>query len=328
MKPYPYFGPRAGWRLKTVARNGSGEYLRLTPAFTLVELLVVVAIIGILAAMLLPALSKAKEQGRRAVCIANLKQIQMIWQLYVTDRGDSFAGGGINPWPNGLQWVQGELNFSPLNTENTNVELLVNPDGVTIVEMRGEGSGPVPFAYYNRNPSIYKCPSDPSVITYGLHVMDPTILTLGFKTVPRVRSYSMNWVFDGGAFNGMRTFRSLSDVINPGPSDQFVFLDENPVSLFAPDFFLDGDPPRFDSLPASYHDNASAISFVDGHVETHRWVNPLTCPALTPAAIAGDQPPAGEYPEMNGYYGTHTDERPPTDPNWLHSKSFPAGGGW
>ena len=70
-------------------------------SFTLIELLVVVAIIALLAAMLLPALQKAKESGRRAICMSNLRQIGVAAMMYSGDY-------------NGYMGWAGELFFDPL----------------------------------------------------------------------------------------------------------------------------------------------------------------------------------------------------------------------
>ena len=61
--------------------------------FTLVELLVVIAIIALLMAILMPALNRARELGRRAVCLGNLKQLALAWVMYADENDGDFVDG-------------------------------------------------------------------------------------------------------------------------------------------------------------------------------------------------------------------------------------------
>lgn len=73
-------------------------------AFTLIELLVVIGVIAILAALLLPALARAKDSARRTACANNLRQLRLATGVYTTDNLGQFPPRGpVNRWPAQLQ---------------------------------------------------------------------------------------------------------------------------------------------------------------------------------------------------------------------------------
>lgn len=87
-------------------------------AFTLIELLIVIAIIGVLASLLLPALTHAKETARRTACTSNLRQVNLAIRLYADDNSDSLPVlPNPNPYSNGVgtfykQLVKGSLGLA------------------------------------------------------------------------------------------------------------------------------------------------------------------------------------------------------------------------
>ena len=92
--------------------------MHVKSAFTLLELLVVIAVIAILASLLLPALGRAKETARRSSCLGNLRQVNLGIHLYGDDNADSLPIlPDPNPYPNGVgayykQLVKGYLGLS------------------------------------------------------------------------------------------------------------------------------------------------------------------------------------------------------------------------
>jgi prepilin-type N-terminal cleavage/methylation domain-containing protein len=100
------------------AANERHQRSRKARAFTLIELLVVIAIIAILASLLLPALAKAKEKGREARCVSNIRQLGLAFHLYLDDYNDTFpssTGGRLaEDWIYYRNWSPGPLSQSQI----------------------------------------------------------------------------------------------------------------------------------------------------------------------------------------------------------------------
>ncbi|HVU08170.1 MAG TPA: type II secretion system protein [Verrucomicrobiae bacterium] len=242
-------------------------------AFTLIELLTVISIVGILSALVLPALTNAREKARSVLCLNNTKQLTLAWQLYADDH-DQFLpynlgsnnGKGISTVQTNLNWVDGVMTWG-LEPDNTNVEKLAH-SGLGI--------------YMSRAFNVYHCPSD--------HALSSIQRQAGWTA--RVRSYSMNaMVGDAGLASASgynvnnpyyRQFFKMTAI--PKPAEIFVFLDEHPDSIDDGYFVNRAYYPEWIDLPASYHNRSTAFSFADGHSELHRWHVPNTYPSPLPDA--------------------------------------------
>lgn len=221
--------------------------------FTFVELLVVVAVIVVMAGTVIPALGASKSRSVAAGCLANLRQLQNAWAMYLDDNNDvmlpNAPAGAVNSraWcPTGsIQWG----GSPPIVDVNTNVSLYTN----TLI-----------WPYISSNIAVLKCPADVIPAVDG----------------PRLRSYSMNGAMgavylanEGVTYNpGFLQYVNGSDLTCPTPANAFVFLDEHPGSISDGYLELNSAPNGgFPDIPACYIEGGCGFSFADGHSEIHQW---------------------------------------------------------
>lgn len=292
-----------GWRRRNAAATDEGRMTgaaarrRLSfpsTAFTLLELLVTVAIIGILAALLLPALSGAKSRARLVECLGNKRQLGLAWLMYADDhagrlvlnsdtRVHQFYGPQDPTWG----WISGVLTWNE-RPDNTNYALVTQ-------ELRA------PLApYLNYSPRPYRCPAD----TY----LSPLQRALGWRE--RIFSVAMNEYMGGDDWGPGSAFKygrpgggigkaqgnsesryyfCLGDFNRQSPSELWVITDEHPDALSNGFFDL---PPLSHVRPnskvgpgtvywamdlvGSHHAGAATLLFADGHAQSKRWVVPET----------------------------------------------------
>ena len=227
--------------------------------FTLIELLVVIAIIAILAALLLPALSSAKEKGYQTKCLSNHRQLAIAWYAYKDDNSGNFTVNetqGIS-YPS---WVQGNV---ALPTDATNAALIQL--GQLYPYLRGIG--------------VYRCPDD------------QTQHLRSYSMQSQLAPYMFGAPIDAEALNGMPGYPGLfkeTQLKRLSTANTIVFVDEAPNSIN--DGFLGVfiTKPTWWDVPASWHSRGCNFSFADGHAEHWRWVDPRTWKALSGDSAANN----------------------------------------
>jgi prepilin-type N-terminal cleavage/methylation domain-containing protein/prepilin-type processing-associated H-X9-DG protein len=263
----------------------SGEILRLkrSAGFTLIELLVVIAIIAILAAMLLPALSKAKQRSMVASCSSNQRQLAFGWMMYADDSDDrmlnlsTYWEGGAIPGQYGTLW---RLDISLNNQVTPAVNKTTRQGWIEGIQQgyikpRTDVDGAL--YKYAPNPNIMHCPADRH---YKLPFTPNTGGPFSFD------SYSGSVNLNGEGRSATQCLFKRSAISRV--SERFIWIessDSRGENVGSWQMTINGNQANgflgsaFSSVfdaPAAFHGRSAVFSFCDGHVENHRWLNDVT----------------------------------------------------
>lgn len=231
-------------------------------AFSLVELLAVIAVLGFLASLLLPALQRAQTRGGATVCLQQVRQLQTAWILYT---GDHLGTLPVNTasLTSGV-WRSAHASWTGPSNARDDADDTHLRQGSLMPYLGSTG------------PALFRCPADRS-------------RSEGSRS-RRSRSYALNGNL-AGRTNERQSVIWVDHAI-PNPSSLMTFIDEHPESIDDGHFLVWAEPDeRWVNLPADRHGGLGIWALADGHAEQIRWRHPKSWSGRTDywkPATAGD----------------------------------------
>jgi prepilin-type N-terminal cleavage/methylation domain-containing protein/prepilin-type processing-associated H-X9-DG protein len=257
--------------LETSSNRKRGKF---PTGFTLIELLVVIAIIALLLALLMPALERAREQGQRIVCLNNMRQLTLAWNLYADNNDDKLVNGATGFSNRDMAWGdhRGELAWVDAFPSDWDTAIQGIKDGA--------------LWPYASNVRLYRCPTGLAgeALTYSIMFS--------------MNAVCHNWdeVYDGEGTH----IKSRSEIHKP--ANRLVFIDEGAMTSDAFAVYYASQQERWWDDPPIRHGDGTSVSFADGHSDWHKWQGlwtvelglETTVDSNPPRLRPGEQLPSGK----------------------------------
>ena len=228
--------------------------------FTLIELLVVVAVIALLMGVLMPALRRARDAGRRTVCLSNVRSLTQAWSMYADEYDNKIVNANAvriqQTGPGSYAWASDRQTWVGVWAGPYDLEALKAAITIGL------------FYPYVKTVDAYKCTNHKFLSKYIRAGTNP----ITQYADRRIRSYSIVDSLHGATSYGGVPITSRSEIKNH--SEKMVFFDRGAEGQAGWSIYPQTE--RFFNPPGIQHSKGTVVSFADGHSEYWKWEDPRT----------------------------------------------------